>query len=216
MALLLRKTRQQAEAEPKDEAAAAAPVPYTSQAFELWDKESRPGGKRHVLDLGLADGDNVRFFGEEPCSLQIVGLTDSLPTRVAVGEDDDPDALEVAALNALLPDLPPRSQHGALCWDLLNYLTRAQIIAFGTWLEEVLALDAVVLLSLHTGTQMPARPARHSIQGPSALLRTETDETRVPCPRFTQGELKRDWPGFEVLRSYLLRSESQEFVLRRF
>lgn len=215
MALLLRRTRQPAEAEPTDDATAAAPVPYTSQAFELWDHESRPGGRRRLVDLGSANGDNVRYFGEDPCSLQIVGLSEALPTRVPVGEDEDPDELEAAALRKLLPDLEPHSQHGALCWDLLNYLTRAQIVALGNWLEEVLALDAVVLLSLHTGTTMPPAPAGFSVQGPASLLRTDDFRAAVPCPRYSQGDLKRDWANFEVLRSYLLRSESQEFVLRR-
>ena len=215
MALLLRKTRQPAETEPTDPATTAAPVPYTSQAFELWDHESRPGGRRRLVDLGSANGDNVRFFGEDPCSLQVVGLTESLPAPVTVSEDEDPAELEAAALRELLPSLPPRSQHGALCWDSLNYLTRAQIVALGNWLEEVLALDAVVLLSLHTGTSMPPRPARYSIQGPSSLIRLDDPGEAIACPRFSQGDLKRDWPNFEVLRSYLLRSESQEFVLRR-
>lgn len=216
MPLLLRKTRLPAEAEPTEEAVSAAPVPYTSQAFELWDRESRPGGKRHVLDLGAAKGENVRFFGdEEPCSLEIVALSESLPIRVTVDEDEDPDEKEVAALQDLLPELPPRSQHGALCWDLLNYLTRAQIIALGGWLAEVLALDGVVLLSLHTGSSMAPVPGDFRIQSQAALSRRDGEGESVPCPRYTQGDLKRDWPQFEVLRSYLLRSESQEFVLRR-
>lgn len=217
MALLLRKTRQPAEAGPTEDVASSAPTPYTSQAFELWDAESRSGDRRRVVDLGMASGDNIRFFGEQPCSLEIVGLSEQLPLQVTVGEDDDPDELETAALQEHLPDLPPRSQHGALCWDILNYLTRAQIIALGNWLSDVLALDGVVLLSLHTGTAMPERPGRFHVQTASSLVRSggHDDARTVACPRYSQGDLKRDWPGFEVLRSYLLRSESQEFVLRR-
>lgn len=215
MVPLLRKTRQPAEAGPTEEAVAEAPVPYTSQAFELWDRESRPGGKRHVLDLGMAVGDNVRYFGEDPCRLEIVGLSEGLPIRVPVEEDEDREQREAEALEALLPDLPPRSQHGALCWDVLDYLTRPQIAALGRWLARVLALDAVALLSLHTGETMPPAPGRYVIQGALSLARVDADGQWVRCPRLTQGDLKRLWPDFEVLRSYLLRSEAQEFVLRR-
>lgn len=216
MALLLRKTRQPAEAAVSvAEAESPGPTPHTSQAFELWDGECRPEGRRRLLDLGAAIGDNVHYFGEQPCRLEIADMSDALPIRVEPGEDDDPDELERSALYDLLPSLPPRSQHGALCWDLLNYLTRSQIIALGTWLGEVLAVDGVVLLSLHTGTDMPPAPARYRIIGSSSLVREEPPGKPVPCPRYSQGDLKRDWPDFEVLRSYLLRSEAQEFVLRR-
>lgn len=216
MALLLRKTRQPVDtAGFAGEAESAGPAPYTSQAFELWDGESRPQGKRHVLDLGVAVGENVSFFGEQPCRLEVAALTESFPTRVEPGEDDDPAELEREALHALLPTIPPRSQHGALCWDLVNYLSRSQRIALGAWLGEVLAVDGVVMLSLHTGTSMPPAPANYRILGPGSLVRRETAGEWVPCPRYSQGDLKRDWPDFEVLRSYLLRSEAQEFVLRR-
>lgn len=216
MALLLRKTRQPADtADTPGEDQPAAFTPYTSQAFELWDGESRPQGKRHVLDLGVASGENVAYFGEEPCVLEVAGLTESLPTGIDAGDDDDPDELERRALHDLLPSVPPRSLHGALCWDLVNYMTRSQIIALGAWLGEVLAVDGVVLLSLHTGSRMPPAPSRYRIQGAGSLARLEPEGEPVPCPRYSQGDLKRDWPDFEVLRSYLLRSEAQEFVLRR-
>lgn len=215
MTLLLRKTRQPAEPAKTGEKASAESPPYTSQAFELWDGESRPRGKRHVLDLGAAIGDNITYFGELPCRLEIADLTEALPTRVEPSEDDDPDELERAALRDLLPSLPSRSQHGALCWDLVNYLSRGQIIALGEWLGEVMAVDGVVMLSLHTGTSMPPAPCRYRILGPGSLVRHEPQGENVACPRYSQGDLKRDWPDFEVLRSYLLRSEAQEFVLRR-
>lgn len=216
MALLLRKTRQPADtAGSAGEAEPSGPAPYTSQAFELWDGESRPPGKRHVLDLGAAVGENVSYFGKQPCRLEIAALTESLPTRVEAGEDDDQAELEREALHALLPTVPPRSQHGALCWDLVNYLTRNQRVALGTWLGEALTVDGVVMLSLHTGSSMPPAPAEYRILGQGSLVRQETVGESVPCPRYSQGDLKRDWPDFEVLRSYLLRSEAQEFVLRR-
>lgn len=216
MALLLRKTRQPADvAGSAGEVQSSGPAPHTSQAFELWDGESRPSGKRHVLDLGAAIGDNIAYFGDQPCRLEIADLTESLPTRVEPGEDDDPDELERDALHSLLPSVPSRSQHGALCWDLVNYLTRPQIIALGAWLGETLAVDGVVMLSLHTGSSMPPGPAHYRILGPNSLQRQEPSGKNIPCPRYSQGDLKRDWPEFEVLRSYLLRSEAQEFVLRR-
>lgn len=216
MALRIRKTRQPADTvTTEDQPGSAGYTPYTSQAFELWDAESRFQAKRHILDLGAAVGENISYFGEQPCRLEIADLTDALPARVEAGEDDDRDALERAALRDLLPSLEPRSQHGVLCWDLVNYLTRSQVIALGGWLGEVLAVDGVVMLSLHTGSTMPPAPRRYRILGPGSLARQESAGESIPCPRYSQGDLKRDWPDFEVLRSYLLRSESQEFVLRR-
>lgn len=217
MALLIRKTRQPADtaASGDDFESAQSGTTYSSQAFELWDGESRRQDKRHILDLGTAVGENIGYFGEQPCRLEIADFPDGVPTRTEPGEDDDPKELERSALQVLLPSLPPRSQDGALCWDLVNYMTRSQIAVLGEWLGEVMALDGVVMLSLHTGSTMPAAPCRYRISGPGLLVRQAPSGEEVACPRYSQGDLKRDWPDFEVLRSYLLRSEAQEFVLRR-
>lgn len=216
MALRIRKTKQPADhAAAIEDSGSAGFTPYTSQAFELWDGECQSRGKRHLLDLGAAVGENISYFGEQPCRLEIADLSGALPTRVDPGEDDDRDQLERAALHELLPSLAPGSQHGALCWDLVNYLTRSQVNLLGSWLGKVLDVDGVVMLSLHTGSTMPPLPRRYRILGPGSLAREETEGEPIPCPRYSQGDLKRDWPDFEVLRSYLLRSEAQEFVLRR-
>lgn len=216
MALLQRKTRRQAEAPAAEGQQTPLPASYNSQAFALWDEESRPEGKRHVLELGSAHTASIDFFGADPCRLQILGLDTALPIDVgAVEEDEDPSDREVAALRAQLPEIAPQSQHGALCWDLPNYLSHAQLRMLGEWLHKVLVVDGVVHLGLYTSSSMPARPPRYGVRDASSIERAAHDPREVTCPRYSQKDLQNDWPDFEVVRSFLLRSEIQEFVLRR-
>lgn len=169
-----------------------------------------------MLELGSANREGLTFFGTAPCRLEVVGLDRALPLRVVLDdEEDDPGRREAEALRARLPALPERSQHGALTWDLLNYLSRTQITELGRWLAAVLALDAVVHVVIYTGSRMPACPSRFHILEADRLERRTPEATDIDCPRISQGNLKRDWPDFEVVRSFLLRNESQEFVLRR-
>jgi|GEM_PF-3578422 len=216
MALLQRKTRRPAEAPAAEGQQTPPPGTYTSQAFALWDEQSRPEGKRHVLELGSAHTSSIEFFGADPCRLQILGLDSVLPIDVGpLDEDEDPSDREVEALREQLPGVAPQSQHGALCWDLPNYLTHAQLRMLGEWMHEVLVVDGVVHLGLYTGSSMPALPPRYGVQDASIIHRAPRDAREVTCPRYSQKDLQNDWPDFEVVRSFLLRSEIQEFVLRR-
>lgn len=216
MPLLLRKTRPSAEPAQVGRHDGPTSSSYTSQAFRLWNDDCDSGAKRHVLELGSANREGLTFFGTAPCRLEVVGLDRAVPLVVVTDdEDDDPGRWEAEALRACLPALPERSQHGALAWDLLNYLSHAQRTELGRWLAGVLALDAVVHVVLYTGAHMPACPSQFHILEADRLERRPAEGNAVDCPRISQGDLKRDWPDFEVVRSFLLRNESQEFVLRR-
>lgn len=218
MAVLLRKTRPPVEAATGREPGTAPHAPYTSQAFRLWEEQGASVEKRRLLELGSAHPESLEHFSAAPCRIEVVGLDCVLPLRVEPNEDESEEQARVREEEALLtqlPRLPEKSQHGALLWDLPNYLSQAQFIALGRWLSRVLMLDAPVHIVLYTGSQMSARPSRFRVLSEDQIVRETPEERLVPCPRLSQGDLKRAWPEFEVVRSFLLRNDSQEFVLRR-
>lgn len=219
MSLLLRKTRPPAEPGPTREPDQLPPPShYTSQGFKLWNEHTDSGAKRFLLELGSANPENLAFFGTGPCRLQVAGLDTVLPLEVTPVEDEEPQdtaAREVEALRRHLPQLAARSQAGALAWDLPNFLSRAQLVALGRWLAETLALDGLVHTVIYTGERMPAHPCTFHVLDGERIERRHRASFGPECPRISQGELKRDWPEFEVVRSFLLRNETQEFVLRR-
>lgn len=191
---------------------------YVSQAFELWLEGMGEPDKRHILDLGPGRSSTINYLARQPTRLFVADLREDLPLHVPEMDDESSEEradLERRALHHVLPDVPDESQHGVLCWDLLNYLSPPQLALMGEWLYRKLRVDGVVLVALLRGRDMPSRPGVYEIRDDTTLRMTHDSGGTSPCPGYNQADFDRRWSGFQVSRSYLMRDERQEFILRR-
>ncbi len=105
---------------------------------------------------------------------------------------------------------------GVLVWDLANYLEAEELRALGRWLAQQSESGTMVLVCLATHSPYPQRPGQYAILGEAELCH-HPDPQAVKTRRVLHSshELVKLWPQFAAVRSFLLRSGMQEFVLRR-
>ncbi len=176
---------------------------YESRAFRLW-LESRAGGKQvpAILDLGRLHPDSLEFF-------------QSLGARVAISSLDT--GLTGTRFEMQLDDSSKWAPFdGILCWDVPNYLATDELKALGRWLARVSESGTMVMVCLATHTPYPDLPGQYAIQGEATLRFLQNPNApRTRTVVHSSHELVKLWPQFAAVRSFLLRSGMQEFVLRR-
>lgn len=188
-------------AEPVDGTAAgnqAEARGYESRAFALWLDELVKLNGSHLIDFGPMRPQSVTFFGDYHMGLSILGL----------------DAAE--DLNDQLAAFEPDGQYdAALCWEIPNYVDPLGLEVMGRWLAQHIKPGGVVMLSLAVNSPYADLPSSYGIVDTNHLecIQTKSDANRQQ--RYSTRELTKYWPSFTPIRSFLLRSGRQEYVLRR-
>ncbi len=168
-----------------------------------------PSDRRHsVLDLGPASGGNVSFFSNHSCRLYIADLFHTLQQRGGLPpEQAVPFDREVGAT------LPTGSFDLILCWDLLNYLSRAQMEILGRHLATRSHPGSRLFALLAPHGEIPERPQRFETVSPDVVRYTNRSTASRPAPGHREPELNRWIAPFAVESSFLLRHGIQEYIL---
>lgn len=200
------ETRSAAASGPDAAGVAEPPGPspsYESRAFRLWF-ESRAGGKQApaILDLGKLHPDSLAFF-------------QSLGARVAISSLDT--GLTGTRFEMQLDDQSRWAPFdGVLCWDVPNYLAAEELKVLGRWIAQLSESGTMVMVCLATHAPYPASPGQYAIQDEATLrFHPNPEAPRTRSVVHSSHELVKLWPQFAAVRSFLLRSGMQEFVLRR-
>jgi predicted TPR repeat methyltransferase len=188
---------------------------HPAQAPLLQGLLERAGEERRwtLLDLGPALPGNLTFLGRFRCRLTVADALDEL---AALGRESDPDpeVLE-AELGRLLPDPGARRWDLVLCWDLVNYLSRAVLSGLMSHLAPRLENGALIHAFVESSRpRMPPRPGRYELADGPGLRRFGPLEPSVPSPRYSHWELVRCWPACASQKSLLLKSGMQEYLFR--
>lgn len=174
-----------------------------------------PGGRQpKILDLGPAVGANVQFLAGLGCRIWVADLFRTLRSGEGDGLQSDLGSLD----KLLARHLPSSDETGydlILAWDLFNYFTREEIELVGTHLTRICRPMGSVFAMVSTTRQISDHPLRFSIADTEHLVYDGDSSHRRPAPHYTQTDLERLLPGFEVETSFLLRNGIQEYVLAR-
>ncbi len=167
----------------------------------------RRGPGLQILDLGPAVGTNVEFLSQLGCKLHIGDLYNS---RVSAGEGDEigQDQYEQLFPADARLDI-------VLAWDLVNYLSRAELTRLGTLLRRHCRPGALVFALVSNQKQIPAQPHRFRILGDDQLAYERRSSLERPGPRYAPYDLASALKGFRVDRSFLLRHGIQEYLFLR-
>jgi hypothetical protein len=169
------------------------------------------GGRHLSLDLGPAVGGNVQFFAELGCKLFIADLYESLFSPNA-RQPESPRAFELM-LERDLPSTDGQAVDVILAWDLLNYLTIDQMRLLATALGSYCHRRTQLFAMIATQKEMPARPTMFNVLDPEHMSFLPDAQWQRDAPRYTEPDLKRGMPDFEVDVSFLLRTGLQEYML---
>ena len=188
----------------------AGAVRLRSLALGNLFSELVPGGAYRFLDMGPALGSNIEFLSRWAVSVQVGDFYETLTQA-------GPPSLERSldkALASLTPDGEDRDYHVVLAWDLLNYLSRPQLVRTAHHLGSVTRPGGYVFAIVYYAREMPAEPLRYRIADPETLAHGRPTATR-PAPRYPQAVIEQAFADFKLERAYLLKSGSMEFLFAR-
>ncbi len=168
--------------------------------------------KSHVLDLGPASGANVEFFGQAPCRLFIEDFYATLTTLASCEADRN------ATFDDILSSMSARWGEASfdviLCWDLLDYLSAAEIEKLSATIAESCNPGALLYALVSDVKQISDSPMQFRIVGPDRMSYGRDTPTTRMSPRYSPGYLMKLMPTFALHRSYMLSNGRQEHVFR--
>jgi hypothetical protein len=168
-----------------------------------------PGDRRYsVLDLGPASSGNVNFFAALSCRLYIADLFHTLRQRGGL-----PPEQSIPFERELASTLPKGCFDLILCWDILNYLSGAQMEILGRHLTSRSRPGSKLFALIAPHGDIPELPQRFEILSQESLRYTRHSAARRPAPGYREPELNRWIAPFAVHSSYLLRHGVQEYIL---
>jgi len=187
-----------------------SPAEYgLSRAFGSLIVDLDPDKKLVILDFGVATRSSIEFFSSYNCRLYVPDAARRLP---AVRRGDLP--LDAKQFEVLLPELPKKEKLDAvLCWELLNYLEPDAVERLGSYLEPHLQFGTSLMTVQSSRGTINRSPTVYHILGPSKVRRVIEDDRPVAARTYSQPDLFRMLPRFEVNRSYLLQNGMQEYLL---
>ena len=176
-----------------------------------------------ALDLVPACPDNMTFFGELGCRLEIFDLYTWLcdyRTRSSRRGDSAIDA----ALDRLLGsedgqegDRAPDEDETVdliLAWDLIDYLETDEIGRLFERLQRRRGDNTRLLMIPSYRGPIPHRPRRYRVVDSEHLRCDEPRSDGRPSPGHKERRLLMSLPGYEIESAFLMQRGVQEFVFR--
>jgi hypothetical protein len=174
-----------------------------------------PGpGKFRVLDLGAPTKSTLAFFSGSSCRYYVEDLNRFFIEPRKQGEHDngEDDDVAGAVANALGYEESARFDL-VLGWDLFSYMDRAAIEILMSRVARSCRAGTLLLLTASTGAMIPSVPARITMNQRGRLnYYSEIAAQNIKNPRFSPTSLETMMPGFQLLHSFLLGDEMQEFL----
>lgn len=193
--------------------AASDPTPteFESPCLKLLFDRLAMGGRSLVLDLGPAVGENVSFFARLSCKIYIADLYESLFAPTA----HRPQGAKAFGmmLERELPSTGGEAVDVILAWDLINYLDIEQQQVLAAALAGYCHRGTQIFAMIATHKEMPARPTPFHVLDRRHLAFESDRQWQRESPRYTEPDLRRGMPDFEVDVSFLLRNGLQEYIL---
>ena len=177
--------------------------------------------RRRVLDFGAASGENVAFFSEVGCKLEILDLYPQLverPDRLA--RTHEPFAIG-HLIRTILESRPGQNEDGTtdpfdllLAWDLFDFLSPEQIRGLGEGIEPYVQDGTRLMAQVSYLGTVPATPRTIKIQD-RTTLKVASRPGQRHSPRYAEPQLLKVLPGWEVERCFLQRDGFREYLFVR-
>ena len=163
-----------------------------------------------ILDLGPALGDNVRFWSQFSCWLNIQDFYRSYRQWKATARQEE--ECEEATFSRLLPFSDDTVFDIILVWDLFNYFDLRELAMLAQRLSRWCRPGTRLFALISILPNISASPTMFRIVNREQMIHvTPTQETR-PNPRHQPRDILRLMERFTLSCSFLLRHGIQEYV----
>jgi len=172
-------------------------------------------GDARVLNLSSFHEERSSMFAGLECGIDSCDLF----TRL---KDETPqkDESEEAFINRLRricrQIIPPPREKGydiVLCWDGFNYLSPFVFSFLSRYLVNFVHPNTLLHMYFHLHSRMPSFPGQ--FESASDLIRvTYPNNVEIESPAYTQADISKFMPRYNVVRSMLLQSGLQEYLMK--
>ena len=183
--------------------------------FSLQDLISLRGQAR-VLNLGgSSQPETDSIFRGLTCDVESCNLFDRLKDEQP--QKNESDSAFINRLRKLCRDtIPVPKENGfdlILCWDGLNYLP-TEVLSFITrYIVNFVNPTTLFHMYFHVHSVMPQIPGKFKSDQESVQVFYPNDKT-TESPAYTQSDIAKMMPRYTVVRSMLLKSGMQEYLMK--
>ncbi len=163
----------------------------------------------HILELGPARNENLKFWSRFNPRMHIADLRSSLPLPSSPSEDEEwvgPDW-------GKLLELPPHQTCDViLAWDLFNYLELPAISSLVQYLVGYCHRGTILFALIFDQKMMPDAISLYDIADESHLRYGILNPQTRSCPRHQPRVLSGMMAGFQARESFRLRNGVIEYL----
>jgi hypothetical protein len=200
------------------ESPTAAPAPVapveqviTSKVFPKFMSAVANQPSPTLLDLGPVVGSNVAFFGERlACKLHVEDVFADVEAFHKRG-----DRAGLAAFLATRLTQEPDSIDGVLCWDIFDFLDRQAGLVLAGKLAKMVRRGGALYGTFGTKPVELKQYTRTTLAAEETLKPRHSPATPVPRTVLLTRDIIKMFDGLIVAESMLLKSNTQEILLRR-
>ncbi len=179
---------------------------HGSLALSILAQELSVRGKARILDLGAASSALLPFYSKYSSKLHFEDLSSQIRdsgSTFTINPEDSISALQSG-----------QRFDAIVAWDILNYLSLADIQILGSLLERCSADGATLYALGYLEDRKPASPQMvASIEQHGFSLKRLCGRSLAHTP-ITFAQLRKAFPAFRLYRSCILKSGLEEYLLR--
>ena len=178
---------------------------YSSLALRSIEERLVSDKNLQVFDLGRASGPNIEFYSKFARNIYVEDLL------WTVVQERSSQPVKAKRLFERLSSVPDHARFDLICcWDILNYLSPAEMLEVSQFLKHFSHEKTVLFMLTYMRPNMPDTPSVYKIQAGSCIIYETNSDITIPAPGYSKRQLDQMLPGFKRTRSVLLRSGMEE------
>ena len=172
-------------------------------------------GRARVLNLGSHQGNVEALFNSSQSEVDYCDLFTELKDEVCHKHESATAFINRLrrTCRELIPAPKKKAYDLVLCWDGFNYLSQDVFTFLSRYLVNFIHPDTLLHMYFHLHSTMPETPGQFELQA-NGLQVCYPDDELVTSPAYTQADLSRYMPRYSVVRSMLLKSGLQEYLMK--
>lgn len=172
-------------------------------------------GTARVLDLGAFRGGTQAMFASLNYDIDCCNLFARLQDEAC--QKHESESAFINRLRRICREIiPPPQERGydiVLCWDGFNYLSKSVFTFLSKYLINFVHKETMLHMYFHLHSTMPSKPGQFESTLDSIKV-TYPGADLVDSPAYTQADLHKFMPRYNVVRSMLLQSGLQEYLMK--
>lgn len=165
-----------------------------------------------ILDSGELNASSLQYYNKYRCRIYVSRLIYSMALQSSVDELDPVEWKTSLSKQIDECDIQLSELDIILLWDLPNYLSLEQLTCLCTLLIEYSSRPLKMHAYIYNTRFMPDRPQSWRIHANDKVSFSSLNENSVPCPVYSQTDLKKHVYPYHVDHVVMLSSGIEEYI----